>query len=116
MRPYPLALRQTAHARLSDGTPLAAVAAELGLSVATLRRWERRWQQTGSLAARSPPGRSPVLPPALLAALTAELRTHPTMTLAELRGWLQATSAVTVSRATIHRALHRLGWRFQSLR
>ena len=116
MRPYPLAVRQTAHARPAAGMPLAPVAAGPGLSGPTLRRWERRWQQTGSLAARSPPGRSRVVTPALLAALTAQLRTQPTMTLAELRGWLQATAAVTVSTTTIQRALHRLGWRFQSLR
>ena len=51
-----------------------------------------------------------------LSALTAELRTRPTMTLAQMRSWLQTTHHLTVSTATIDRALHRIGWRFRSLR
>jgi transposase len=116
MRPYPLAQRQAALARLAEGASIRQVAAELGLSGRTLRRWQQRQHQTGTCAARSPPGRPRRLTPERLAALTAELRVQPTMTLAQMRAWLQLTQQLNISTATIDRALHRLGWRFRSRR
>lgn len=113
MKAYSLDLRHKLLDAVDRGIPRTEVAATFGVSLATVRRYLRRRQATGTVAASSIPGRPARLGDALDAGLVAQLAAHPDATVAEhCRIWQETTGQV-VSEPTMRRAIHRLGWTFK---
>jgi transposase len=110
MNPYSEDLRTRVVAAVDRGEPRAVVAARFSVSSPTITRWVRRRRQTGGLAATPVPGPPAVKTAALVAALPARLAQHADVTLAEQCAWWHTQSGVTVSTATMSRAIARLGW------
>ena len=51
-RPYSQDLRDRVAAAVASGRPCRAVAAQFGVSVASVVKWSQRWRATGSAAAK----------------------------------------------------------------
>ncbi len=109
MRAYSFDLRERIVRAVQAGTPQAAVAERFGIGLATVERYLRR-ARSGQLAARRSPGRPAVIGPAAEPALRAQLAAAPDATLAEHCTRWAETQGTSVSLATMHRAIVRLGW------
>jgi transposase len=109
MRAYSEDLRERVVRAVAIGTPRDEVAATFAVSVPTIERWLRLKRETGSLAAKPIPGPAAVKTTAVMAALPERLAEHADATLDEQCTWWRETSGVTVSTATMSRALARLG-------
>src|SRR5262249_2233442 len=59
-RPYSQDLRDRVVAVVASGRLCRAVAAQFGVSVASVMRWSQRWRATGSAAAKPMGGRGPL--------------------------------------------------------
>src|SRR5829696_4971420 len=102
-------LRERARRHVAAGRPVREIAAFVGVHRTTLLRW--RWQrERGELGPRPRPGRTPVIGRAQPPALLAQVQATPDATLAEHCAVWADTAGVTVSVATMRRALQRLGW------
>src|SRR5215510_9205653 len=58
-RPYSRDLRDRVVAVVASGRPCRAVAAQFGVSVASVVKWSQRWRASGSAAAKPMGGRRP---------------------------------------------------------
>ena len=106
--PYSLDLRTRIIAALEAGQPVAQVAARFAVAPRTVRRYRQRWQQEGMLIPRRSPGRARRILPEQEAMLIAQVEADPDATLAtHCRHW-QAQTGITLSPATMCRALQRL--------
>jgi transposase len=75
-----------------------------------VRRYVRQHERRGGdLSPRSAPGTARRVPEALLPQVERYVAEHPGATIAQVRAWLKDTHGVTVSTATAHRTLGRLG-------
>ncbi len=109
MRAYSEDLRERVVRAVAIGTPRDEVALTYEVSSATITRWLRLKRETGSLAPKRVPGPEAVKMEAVMAALPERLVEHADATLDEQCAWWRAASGVTVSTATMSRALTRLG-------
>src|ERR687894_2987465 len=110
MKQYSADLRERLLGAIDAGLPQAEAARLFGVGVSTIKRWRRRRHETGSVAARPRPGRPRRVGPEAEAALIAQVRATPDGTLAEHCATWAATTGVRLSRATMARALRRVGW------
>jgi transposase len=110
MKPYSEDLRTRVIAAVDRGEPHRVVAERFAVSIPTITRWVRRRRQTGGLAATPVPGPPAIKTTALVAALPARLAARADATLAEQCAWWRAQAGITVSTATMSRAMARLGW------
>ena len=94
---------------MAIGTPRDEVAARFAVSSATITRWLRLKREAGSLAPKPVPGPAAVKTEAMMVALPERLAEHADAPLAEQCAWWREASGVTVSTATMSRALTRLG-------
>lgn len=104
-----LDLREQALLALSGGMKRSQVCQVFGIHRTTLGRWHKR-QQNGVLA--DAPGQGPQTKLCALsqARLVSQLQEHPDATVDEhLRLWIEMGQA-SVSRATLGRAILRVGW------
>lgn len=109
MRATSLDLRQRAVAAVHAGHAKRQVATWFGVDRSTLNRY-LRLEASGSLAAKPLPGRAPRISPDQHDDLVRQLHLHPAATLAEhCRRW-EAVHGVTISIATMSRAIRRVGW------
>jgi transposase len=109
MKQYSSDLRERALRQVDAGRPVSEIAEFFGVHRTTLLRW--RWQrERGELGPRPRPGRTPVIGRARQPALLAQVQATPDATLAEHCTVWADTTGVTVSVATMCRALQRLGW------
>ncbi len=109
MKAYCLDLREKVLAALDRGLRRAAAAATFGVSLSTIKRWQRR-RRSGALTPGRSPGRPPRLGAALDAGVEVQVRAAPDATLAEhCAAWKEATGQA-VSPSTMRRAIARLGW------
>ena len=112
-KPLSMDLRERALAayKRGEGTQ-AEVAALFGIGEATLRRWVRRDRETGSVAPvlDYPHGPAPKIEHANLLVLEDLMRETPDATNAELAERMEARTGISVSAATISRAVNLLGW------
>jgi transposase len=111
MKAYSLDLRSRALAAVEAGMPLVSVAERFQVGVATVRRWVRLHEATGSVHPRPRPGRRPELGLDDAAALDALLAAAPDATLSELCARWAETHGRRPSRTTMGRALKRRDWR-----
>ena len=109
MKAYSEDLRERVVRAVAIGTPRDEVALTYEVSSATITRWLRLKRETGGLAPKPVPGPVAVKTEAVMAALPARLAEHADAPLGEQCRWWRATSGVTVSTATMSRALARLG-------
>jgi transposase len=109
MKQYPADFRDRLLRALDAGLARAEATRTFGVPERTMRRWQQRRRETGSVASRVRPGRQRHIGPSAEAALREQVRAHPDATLAEHCARWAATQGVTVSTATMSRALTRLG-------
>jgi transposase len=110
MKAYSQDLRERIVRAVEHGMTKSRAARTFAVSLATVKNYARQLKLTGSLAPKPIPGRPRTIPPDLDTALTAELRATPDATLAELVTRWQAARGVSVSVATMGRAIQRLQW------
>ena len=109
MKQYPADFRDRLLRALDAGLARAEAARTFGVTDRTMRRWQQRRRTMGSVAPTPRHGRQRHIGPPAEAALREQVRTHPDATLAEHCARWAATQGVTVSTATMSRALRRLG-------
>lgn len=109
MKQYPTVLRERLLRCVDAGHSQAEAARIFGVSVRTVSRWRAQQQATGELAPRVRPGRTPRIGPAQAALLQAQVVAAPDATLAEHCATWAQQHHVTVSVATMCRAIRRLG-------
>src|SRR5918997_667192 len=111
MKAYSLDLRSRVLAAVEAGAPLVAGAARFQVGVATVRRWVRLHEATGSLIPRPRVGRRSWLGLDDTAALDAQLAAVPDATLVEHCARWEQTHGQRPSRSAMCRALQRRDWR-----
>jgi transposase len=109
MKQYSADFRERLLRALDAGLAQAEATRTFGVPDRTIRRWKQRQRETGSVAPLPRPGRSRRIAAATEAALREQVRAFPDATLAEHCARWQATQGVTISVATMSRALRRLG-------
>jgi putative transposase len=110
MKQYSADLRERLLGAIDAGLPQAEAARLFGVGVSTIKRWRRRWHETGSVAATPRPGRPRRVGAEAEAALVAQVRAAPDATLAEHCAIWASATGITLSPATMSRALRRIGW------
>lgn len=109
MRPYSKDLRLRVLAACDRGMPREEVARVFGVSAPTIRRYHRLRRETGGVEAKTVPGPPARKGVALEAALPAQARSNPDLTLAEHCELFEEEHGIGVSTATMSRAFARLG-------
>jgi transposase len=110
MKAYSEDLRERVVGTVADGTARSEVATTFRVSLPTIKRWLKQQRETGSLAPKPIPGPVAVKGDALVEALPARLAEHADATLEEHCTWWEETTGVTVSTATMSRAITALAW------
>jgi transposase len=110
MRAYSYDLRTHLLRAVDTGTPKPEAARIFGVSTRTIERYQQRRRETGDVARRPIAGRRRHIGPMHEAALWAQLEQYPTATLAEHCARWQQAYGVRLSRATMSRQIHRIGW------
>ena len=96
-------------AAVDRGMPRKEVAGVFGVSEPTIRRYLRLRRETGGVEPKPVPGPPAEKGAALEAALPAQARSNPDLTLEEHCGLFEEHSGLGVSTATMSRAFARLG-------
>ena len=109
MKQYSADLRERLLGAIDGGLPVAEAARLFRVGPSTIVRWRRRPRTTGTVAARSRPGRPPRIGAAHAAALQAQVAAAPDATLAQHCARWAAEQGVAVSVATMSRVIRRLG-------
>ena len=109
MKPYSKDLRLRVLAAVDRGMPRKEVARVFGVSEPTIRRYLRLRRQTGDVEPKPVPGPPARKGAALEAALPAQARANPDLTLAEHCELFEDVHGVKVSTATMSRAFEKLG-------
>ncbi len=110
MKAYSQDLRKRVVAAVDAGKPKAEVADIFSVSVPSINRWLRLKRETKTLEPKPIPGRPSVKGKSLEAGLVEQLRDHPDATIVEHCELWEQRSKLTVSEATMSRAMKRLGW------
>ena len=118
MNAYSKDLRARVLAAVDRGDPRALIVETFGVSLATVRRWVRRRRETGEVAPRPSPGRTPSICKTTeeRRALWEQLEANPEATLEEHRQLWERERSVRVSVATMSRAVRKLGWTYKQRR
>ncbi len=107
---YSLDLRQRVLDALDRGMARRTVVETFQVSYGSLKRWLKRWEETGTVAPFAPPGRTAAITADQYPALVAQLIAAPDATLAaHLQRW-QTEQGVSISRWTMSRAIRATGW------
>lgn len=118
MNAYSKDLRLRVLAAVDRGERREEIVRLFGVSVATIGRWLRRRKDTGEVAPRSSPGRTPSILRSAQErdALWQQLEASPEATLEEHRQAWERERGVQISVATMSRAIRRLGWTYKQRR
>ena len=118
MNAYSKDLRLRVLAAVDQGTAYGEVSRLFGLSLATIGRYVRRRRETGEVAPRPSPGRTPSICKTAEErwALWRQLEENPEATLEEHRQTWERERGVCVSVSTMSRAIRRLGWTYKQRR
>ena len=109
MKQYPADFRDRLLRALDAGLARAEATRTFGVTERTIRRWQQQRRETGGVAPRPRPGRQRRIAADAEAALQEQVRQEPDATLAEHCARWASTQGVSVSTATMSRALTRLG-------
>jgi transposase len=109
MKQYPADFRDRLLRALDAGLARAEATRTFGVPDRTIRRWQQRRRETGTVAATPRRGRQRHIGAEAEPALREQVRSHPDATLAEHCARWAAVQGSTVSVATMSRALGRLG-------
>src|SRR5215203_1502697 len=109
MKQYSVDLRERLLGAIDAGLSQAEASRLFGVGTSTISRWRQQRRDTGSLAPKARPGRRPAIGPEHGDALQAQVAADPDATLAaHCTRWAEA-HGVTLSVATMSRAIRRLG-------
>jgi transposase len=101
-------LRERALAAVDAGRPMSEIEAWFGVDARSVQRW-KQWRATrGSLATKTPSGRTPKIAPEQHPALVAQVAAHPDATLADHADLWEAATGVRVSASTLSRLFAKL--------
>ena len=110
MKQYPADFRERLLRALDAGLARAEATRTFGVPERTIRRWQQRRRETGSVAPTPRRGRRRHIGSAAEPRLRAQVAAHADATLAEHGARWAAEQGVAVSVATMSRALARIGW------
>ncbi len=110
MKAYSVDLREKVLRAVDQGSPRAEIVKVLGVSRATIKRYVKQRRETGSVAPKGIPGRTPKKLGLLLAELATQLQAHDDLRLEDQCRVFEQTHGVHVSTSTMSAAIKRPGW------
>ena len=110
MRAYPQDLRQQVLRAVDDGISRVQIMDLFQVSRATIKRYLKQRRETGTVLPRPIPGRPPKKGGALQRGMQELLEAHPEASQQEYCQWWEAEHGMQVSRASMSRAIHAMGW------
>jgi transposase len=110
MRAYSYDLRQRILRAADQGIPRAEMSKTFAVSQSTIKRYLKLRRESGDVKPKAIPGRPSKKGAALHAGLLPQLEAHPDATLVEHCQFWEATHGVSVSSATMSRAIKHLNW------
>ncbi|SRR6266851_900411 len=110
MRAYSQDLRQQVLRAVDDGQSRAEIIELFQVSRATIKRYVKQRRETGTVLPRPIAGRPSKKGAALQMGMQELLEIHPEASQQEYCQWWEAEHGMHVSRATMSRAIHALGW------
>jgi len=110
MKAYSVDLREKVLRAVDQGHPREQIIKLLGVSRATIKRYVKQRRETGSVAPKAIPGRTPKKLGALQAELAEQLQAHDDRGLEEQCRLWEQSHGVQVSTSTMSRAIKRIGW------
>jgi transposase len=110
MRAYTQELRQQVLRAVDEGISGVEIIERFQVSRATIKRYLKQRRETGNVLPRPIPGRPPRKKAALQLGVQELLEAHPEASQREYCQWWEAEHGMPVSRASMSRAIHVLGW------
>src|SRR5438034_11501588 len=110
MRAYTQELRQQVLRAVDEGISRVEIIERFQVSRATIKRYLKQRRETGNVLPRPIPGRPPRKKAALDMGVQELLEAHPEASQREYCLWWETKHGMPVSRASMSRAIHRLGW------
>jgi|SRR5579883_2399106 transposase len=110
MRAYSQELRQQVLRAVDEGLSRAQIIERFQVSRATIKRYLKQRRETGNVLPRPIPGRPPRKKAALQMGVQELLQAHPEASQQEYCHWWETEHGMAVSRASMSRAIHALGW------
>ena len=110
MRAYSQNLRQQVLRAVDEGKSQAQIIERFQVSRATIKRYVKQQRETGNVLQRPIPGRPPRIGTALQMGVQELLEAHPDASQNDYCQWWEAEHGMPVSRASMSRAIHALGW------
>lgn len=110
MKAYSNDLREKVLRAVDQGSPRAEIIKLLGVSRATIKRYLKQRRETGSVAPKAIPGRTPKKLGLLQAELAAQLQAHADLRLEDQCRIFEQTHSVHISTSTMSEAIKRIGW------
>jgi transposase len=110
MRAYSQDVRQQVLRAIDEGKSRSQIIERFQVSRATIKRYAKQRRETGTLLPRPIPGRPPRKGAALQMGVQELLEAHPDASQNEYCQWWEAEHGMAVSRASMSRAIHAIGW------
>ncbi len=110
MRAYSQELRYQVLGAVDEGIARAEIIERFQVSRATIKRYLKQRRETGNVLPRPIPGRPPRKKAALQKGVQDLLEAHPEASQHEYCQWWEAEHGMPVSRSSMSRAIHALGW------
>jgi len=110
MKAYSNDLREKVLRAVDQGYPRAEIVKLLGVSRATIKRYLKQRRETGRVAPKAIPGRTPKKLGLLQAELVTQLQAHDDLRLEDQCRLWEQTHSVHVSTTTMSQAIKRIGW------
>lgn len=110
MKASSLDVREKVLRAVDQGYPREEIIKLLGVSRATIKRYLKQRRETGSVAPKAIPGRTPKKLGLLQTDLAAQLQAHDDLRLEDQCRLWEQTHGVHVSSTTMSEAIKRLGW------
>ena len=110
MRAYPQDLRQQVLRAVDEGISRVQIMDLFQVSRATIKRYVKQRRETGTVLPRPIPGRPPKKGVALQRGIQELLEAHPEASQQDYCQRWEAEHGMHVSRASMSRAIHAIGW------
>ncbi len=110
MRAYSQNLRHQVLRAVEEGKSHAQIIEGFHVSRATIKRYVKQQRETGNVLQRPIPGRPARIATALQMGVQELLEAYPDASQHDYCQWWEAEHGMPVSRASMSRAIHALGW------